>query len=134
MLSMLTLGAPGDEQTLDGMETVGTRRYFHHYNFPPFSVGETKPLRGPGRREIGHGALAEKALVPVLPDKETFPYTIRVVSEVLGSNGSSSMGSTCGSTKARRSLYRCPKRATPRASGPGAAGFSGAQQRGSDAQ
>ncbi len=100
VLSMLTLGAPGDEQTLDGMETVGTRRYFHHYNFPPFSVGETKPLRGPGRREIGHGALAEKALMPVLPDKETFPYTIRVVSEVLGSNGSSSMGSTCGSTLA----------------------------------
>lgn len=100
VLSMLTLGAPGDEQTLDGMETVGTKRYFHHYNFPPYSVGETKPLRGPGRREIGHGALAEKALLPVLPDKENFPYTIRVVSEVLGSNGSSSMASTCGSTLA----------------------------------
>jgi polyribonucleotide nucleotidyltransferase len=100
VLSMLTLGAPGDEQTLDGMETVGKKRYIHHYNFPPYSVGETKPMRGPGRREIGHGALAEKALLPVLPDKETFPYTIRVVSEVLGSNGSSSMGSTCGSTLA----------------------------------
>lgn len=100
VLSMLTLGAPGDEQTLDGMELTGTKRYMHHYNFPPFSVGETKPMRGPGRREIGHGALAEKALLPVLPDKETFPYTIRVVSEVLGSNGSSSMGSTCGSTLA----------------------------------
>lgn len=100
VLSMLTLGAPGDEQTLDGMETVGKKRYIHHYNFPPYSVGETKPMRGPGRREVGHGALAEKAILPVLPDKETFPYTIRVVSEVLGSNGSSSMGSTCGSTLA----------------------------------
>jgi polyribonucleotide nucleotidyltransferase len=79
---------------------VGKKRYMHHYNFPPYSVGEVKPLRGPGRREIGHGALAEKALLPVLPSKEEFPYTIRVVSEVLGSNGSSSMGSTCGSTLA----------------------------------
>ncbi len=100
VLSVATLGAPGDEQTLEGMETVGTKRYFHHYNFPPFSVGEVKPMRGPGRREIGHGALAEKALAPMMPDKETFPYTVRVVSEVLGSNGSSSMGSTCGSTLA----------------------------------
>lgn len=100
VLSVVTLGAPGDEQTLDGMETVGTKRYMHHYNFPPYSVGETKPMRGPGRREIGHGALAEKALEPMLPDKESFPYTIRVVSEVLTSNGSSSMGSTCGSTLA----------------------------------
>ena len=100
VLSMLTLGAPGDEQTLDGMETVGKKRFFHHYNFLPYSVGETKPMRGPGRREIGHGALAEKALLPMLPAKEDFPYTIRVVSEVLGSNGSSSMGSTCGATLA----------------------------------
>jgi polyribonucleotide nucleotidyltransferase len=100
VLTVVTLGAPGDEQTLDGMETVGTRRYFHHYNFPPFSVGEVKPMRGPSRRDIGHGGLAEKALMPMMPDKETFPYTIRAVSEVLGSNGSSSMGSTCGSTLA----------------------------------
>lgn len=100
VLSVVTLGAPGDEQTMDGMEFVGTKRYFHHYNFPPFSVGEVKPMRGPGRREIGHGALAEKALYGMLPEKEAFPYTIRVVSEVLGSNGSSSMGSTCGSTLA----------------------------------
>lgn len=100
VMTIVTLGAPGDEQTLDGMETVGTRRYFHHYNFPPFSVGEVKPMRGPSRRDIGHGGLAEKALMPMMPDKETFPYTIRAVSEVFGSNGSSSMGSTCGSTLA----------------------------------
>lgn len=100
VLSIVTLGSPGDEQTLDGMEEVGKKRYMHHYNFPPYSVGEVKPMRGPGRREVGHGALAEKALAPVLPSKEEFPYTIRVVSEVLGSNGSSSMGSTCGSTLA----------------------------------
>ncbi len=100
VLSIATLGAPGDAQTLDNMETVGSKRYFHHYNFPPFSVGEVKPMRGPGRREIGHGALAEKALSPMMPDKESFPYTIRVVSEVFGSNGSSSMASTCGSTLA----------------------------------
>lgn len=100
VVSFVTLGAPGDEQTLDGMELTGTKRYMHHYNFPPFSVGETKPMRGPGRRDIGHGALAEKALEPVLPTKENFPYTIRVVSEVLGSNGSSSMASTCASSLA----------------------------------
>ncbi|MBI4250177.1 polyribonucleotide nucleotidyltransferase [Candidatus Uhrbacteria bacterium] len=100
VLSIVTLGSPGDEQTLDGMEVAGKKRYMHHYNFPPYSVGEVKPLRGPGRREVGHGALAEKALLPVLPSKEDFPYTIRVVSEVLGSNGSSSMASTCGSTLA----------------------------------
>ncbi len=98
VLSIVTLGAPGDEQTLDGMEDSGTKKYMHHYNFPGFSVGEVKPLRGPGRREIGHGALAEKALVPVLPENGDFPYTIRVVSEVLGSNGSSSQASICGST------------------------------------
>jgi polyribonucleotide nucleotidyltransferase len=100
VVSIATLGAPGDEQTLDGMEYVGKKRFFHHYNFPPFSVGEVKPLRGPSRRDIGHGALAEKALVPMLPDKEVFPYAVRVVSEVLGSNGSSSMASTCGCTLA----------------------------------
>ncbi len=98
VLSIVTLGAPGDEQTLDTMEEAGTKKYMHHYNFPGFSVGEVKPLRGPGRREIGHGALAEKALVPVLPDNGDFPYTIRVVSEVLGSNGSSSQASICGSS------------------------------------
>ena len=100
VLSIVTLGAPGDELVLDTMEESGKRRYMHHYNFPPFSTGEVGPLRGPGRREIGHGALAEKAIFPVLPKTEDFPYTIRVVSEVLGSNGSSSMGSTCGSTVA----------------------------------
>jgi polyribonucleotide nucleotidyltransferase len=100
VLSIVTLGSPGDELVLDTMEESGKKRYMHHYNFPGFSVGEVAPLRGPGRREIGHGALAEKALVPVLPDQEAFPYTIRVVSEVLSSNGSSSMASTCGSTLA----------------------------------
>lgn len=100
VLSIVTLGAPGDEQVLEEMETVGKKRYMHHYNFPPYSVGEASPVRGAGRREIGHGALAEKALIPVLPPKEEFPYTIRVVSEVLSSNGSSSMASTCGSTLA----------------------------------
>jgi polyribonucleotide nucleotidyltransferase len=100
VLSIVTLGAPGDEQTLDGMEETGVKRYMHHYNFPGFSTGEVKPIRGPGRREIGHGALAEKALLAVLPEKEQFPYTIRVVSEVLSSNGSSSQASVCGSTLA----------------------------------
>lgn len=100
VLSIVTLGAPGDAQIIDGMEVEEKKRYMHHYNFPPYSVGEVKMMRGTGRREIGHGALAEKALVPVLPAMEDFPYTIRVVSEVLGSNGSSSMGSTCGSSLA----------------------------------
>ncbi len=100
ILSVCTLGAPGDKQTLDGMELVGDKRYMHHYNFPPFAVGEAKPLRGTGRREIGHGALAEKAIRNMIPDVDTFPYTIRVVSETLNSNGSSSMASTCGSTLA----------------------------------
>ncbi len=97
-LTITTLGSPGDEQIVDTMELDIKKRYIHHYNFPPFSVGEIKPMRGPGRREIGHGALAEKALVPVLPSKEEFPYTILLVSEILSSNGSSSMASTCGST------------------------------------
>ncbi|MEK9129977.1 MAG: polyribonucleotide nucleotidyltransferase [Patescibacteria group bacterium] len=100
VLSVVTLGAPGEEQFFDTMEEKGTRNFMHHYNFPPFSVGEVGPLRGPGRRDIGHGALAEKALIPVIPTKEEFPYTIRVVSEVLSSNGSSSMGSVCGSSLA----------------------------------
>ena len=95
VLSVLTLGGPGDQQTLEGMEIVGKKRFLHHYNFPPFSSGETAPMRGPKRREIGHGALAEKALLPVLPDVEKFPYTIRIVSEVVSSNGSTSMASTC---------------------------------------
>ncbi len=100
VLSIATLGAPGDAQILDGMEEVGKKRYMHHYNFPPYSVGETGRIGGAGRREIGHGGLAERALMPVLPSKEEFPYTIRVVSEVLSSNGSSSQGSICGSTLA----------------------------------
>ena len=97
-LTVTTLGSPGDQQIIDTMEVDMKKRYIHHYNFPPFSVGEVRPMRGPGRREIGHGALAEKALVPVLPSREDFPYTILLVSEVLSSNGSSSMASTCGST------------------------------------
>lgn len=100
VLSFCTLGSPGDDLLIETMETQGSKKYFHHYNFLPFSVGEVKPMRGAGRREIGHGALAEKALIPVLPSQMEFPYTIRVVSEVMGSNGSSSMGSTCGSTLA----------------------------------
>jgi polyribonucleotide nucleotidyltransferase len=98
VLSVTTLGPLSEEQRLDGLGIETTKRYIHHYNFPPYSVGETKPMRGPGRREIGHGALAERALLPVIPSVEDFPYTIRVVSEVLESNGSSSMGSVCGST------------------------------------
>lgn len=97
-LTVTTLGSPGDQQIIDTMATDTKKRYIHYYNFPPYSVGEVRPMRGPGRREIGHGALAEKALVPVLPSKEEFPYTILLVSEILSSNGSSSMASTCGST------------------------------------
>ncbi len=101
VLSAVTLGTPGDAQELaDDLHPDDEKRYLHHYNFPPFSVGETKPLRAPGRREIGHGALAERAITPILPPKEQFPYVIRVVSEVLSSNGSTSMGSVCGSTLA----------------------------------
>lgn len=100
VLSVVTLGAPGDVQTLDTMEEDGTKRYMHHYNDTPATYAETGPLRGPGRRAIGHGALAERALEPVLPDEKDFPYAVRVVSEVLGSNGSSSMASTCGSSLA----------------------------------
>lgn len=98
VLSVTTLGTAGDAQMMDDLHPDEEKRYLHHYNFPPYSVGETRPMRSPGRREIGHGALAERALVPVLPPKEDFPYVIRVVSEVLSSNGSTSMGSVCGST------------------------------------
>ncbi len=100
VLSVATLGMVSEEQMLDGIDEEETKRYMHQYNFPSYSVGETKPSRGPGRREIGHGALAEKALVPVIPSKEEFPYAIRVVSEVLSSNGSTSQASICGSTLA----------------------------------
>lgn len=100
VLSMVTLGTLSDEQTFDGLDEEESKRYMHHYNFPPYSVGEARPARAPGRREIGHGALAERALEPVIPSKEEFPYTIRVVSEVLSSNGSTSQGSVCGSTLA----------------------------------
>ena len=98
VLSVTTLGTLNDAQMLDGIDEDTEKRYMHHYNFPSFSVGETRPSRGPGRRDIGHGALAEKALVPVLPSVEEFPYAIRVVSEVLSSNGSTSQASICGST------------------------------------
>ncbi len=100
VLTVATLGAARDAQMLDGIDDEDTKRYIHHYNFPSYSVGETKPSRGPGRREIGHGALAERALLPVIPSVEEFPYTIRLVSEVLSSNGSTSQASICGSTLA----------------------------------
>jgi polyribonucleotide nucleotidyltransferase len=99
-LTIATLGSMQDQQKLDGLSPEEFKRYMHHYNFPPFSVGETRPLRGPGRREIGHGALAERALLAVIPPVEDWPYTIRVVSEILSSNGSTSMASVCGSTLA----------------------------------
>ncbi len=100
VMSIVTLGTASEEQVLDGLDTEESKRYIHHYNFPGYSVGEAKASRGPGRREIGHGALAERALLPVIPSKEEFPYTIRVVSEILSSNGSTSQGSICGSTLA----------------------------------
>ena len=100
VLSIATLGMTSEEQVLDGIDEETGKRYMHQYNFPPYSVGEARTSRGPGRREIGHGALAEKALVPVLPSKEEFPYCMRVVSEVLSSNGSTSQASICGSTLA----------------------------------
>ena len=100
VLSVVTLGSPGEEQVLDGLGASESKRFMHHYNFPPFSTGESKPLRGPGRREIGHGALAERAVAAVIPPSEDFPYTIRAVSDVLSSNGSTSMGSVCGTTLA----------------------------------
>lgn len=100
VLTIATLGPVSDKQLLDGIDGETEKRYIHHYNFPSYSVGETKPSRGPGRREIGHGALAERALVPVIPSVEEFPYALRLVSEVLSSNGSTSQGSICGSTLA----------------------------------
>ncbi len=100
VLSCATLGTPSDAQEMDDLNPMSEKTYLHHYNFPPYSVGETRPMRSPGRREIGHGALAERALIPVLPSKESFPYVLRVVSECLSSNGSTSMGSVCGSTLA----------------------------------
>ena len=99
-LSILTLGSPGDQQLLEGMEIVGKKGFMHHYNFPPYCSGEVKPIRSPGRREIGHGMLAEKALLPLIPSFDDFPYTIRIVSEILCSNGSSSMASVCSSSLA----------------------------------
>ena len=100
VLTVATLGTVADKQLLDGIDGETEKRYIHHYNFPSYSVGETKPSRGPGRREIGHGALAERALLPVIPSVEEFPYALRLVSEVLSSNGSTSQGSVCGSTLA----------------------------------
>ncbi|HTK07676.1 MAG TPA: polyribonucleotide nucleotidyltransferase [Ktedonobacteraceae bacterium] len=100
VLSVVTLGSPGEEQILDGLGQSESKRFMHHYNFPPYSTGESKPLRGPGRREIGHGALAERAVAAVIPSQSEFPYTIRAVSDVLSSNGSTSMGSVCGTTLA----------------------------------
>jgi len=99
-LSILTLGAPGDVRLLEGMETTGKKRFMHHYNFPPYSSGEVKPMRGPGRREIGHGMLAEKALMPLVPGFDEFPYTIRIVTEILSSNGSTSMASVSAASLA----------------------------------
>jgi len=98
ILTVTTLGPISDEQILDGLGVEDSKRYIHHYNFPPYSVGETRPMRGPGRREIGHGALAERALLPMIPPETEFPYVIRLVSEAIESNGSTSMGSVCGST------------------------------------
>ena len=99
-LSLLTLGAPGDQRLMEGMEFIGKKRFMHHYNFPPYAPGEVKPLRGPGRREIGHGMLAEKGLFPIIPTPDQFPYTIRIVTECVSSNGSTSMASICSSTLA----------------------------------
>ena len=97
---MATLGPVSDSQKLDGLDEETSKRYMHQYNFPGYCTGEAKALRSPGRREIGHGALAERALVPVIPSEEEFPYAIRVVSDILSSNGSSSMASVCGSPMA----------------------------------
>lgn len=100
VISILTLGAPGDVQLLEGMEIVGKKRFMHHYNFPPYCTGEVRPIKGPGRREIGHGVLVEKALLPIIPSFEDFPYTMRIVSEILSSNGSTSMASVSSSSLA----------------------------------
>src|SRR3990172_5356256 len=100
VMTMATLGTLGEAQEIDSLSPQDSKRYLHHYNFPPYSTGEVKPLRGQSRREVGHGARSERALEPVIPAEETFPYTLRVVSEVLSSNGSTSIGSVCGSTLA----------------------------------
>jgi polyribonucleotide nucleotidyltransferase len=100
VMSVVTLGGVGDEQLIDDLGVIESKRYMHHYNFPPYSVGEVRPIRGASRRDIGHGSLVERAMLPLLPDEESFPYTVRVVSEVLESNGSSSMASVCGSSLA----------------------------------
>jgi polyribonucleotide nucleotidyltransferase len=115
VLTAATLGSISDEQRLDWIIAVPNKRYMHFYNFPPYSVGETRPMRGPGRREIGHGHLAERALVPVLPAEEDFPYTLRVISETLESNGSSSMASVCGAPS-RSWMPAFRSRSTSRAS------------------
>ena len=95
-----TLGTPRDVQIIDGLQEEYSKKFMLHYNFPPFSVGEARPLRSPGRREVGHGALAERALAPVVPSKDAFPYTLRIVSDILESNGSSSMATVCGGSLA----------------------------------
>ena len=100
VMTILTLGSMSEVQALDGLSPEHCKRYMHQYNMPPYSVGETRMMRGPGRREIGHGALAERALEPMIPDEETFPYALRLVSEVISSNGSTSMASVCASTLA----------------------------------
>jgi len=100
VLTSVTLGSTAEEQRLDSISPEENKRYIHHYNFPPYSVGEVRRLRGPSRRDIGHGALAERALLAVIPDVDAFPYTMRLVSEVVSSNGSTSMASVCGSTMA----------------------------------
>ena len=100
VLTIATLGTPRDSQFLDGLSPEDDKRYMHHYNFPPYSTGETYPMRGPRRREVGHGALAEKALLAMIPSEEEFPYVLRLVSEVMSSNGSTSMASVCGSSLA----------------------------------
>jgi len=110
VLSVVTLGAPGDVLLLQGMEITGEKRFLHHYNFPAYSSGEVGPLRGPGRREIGHGALGEKAILPMIPSQEEFPYTIRVVSEILSSNGSTSMAATCASSLSLMATWGSNKR------------------------
>src|SRR5207237_3812229 len=100
VLSIATLGTIGDEQIIDGIGVEESKRFMHHYNFPPYSVGEVRRMAGPSRRDIGHGHLVERSLLPVLPGEEDFPYTIRLVAEVLSSNGSTSMGSVCAGTLA----------------------------------
>ena len=100
VITACTLGAVGDMQIIDDLGLIESKRYMHHYNFPGYSVGEVRPMRGPGRREIGHGALAERALLPMIPPEEEFPYTIRLVTETIESNGSTSQASVCGSTLA----------------------------------